>query len=402
MNSKIRNQFPMLKNNPDLIYLDNANTTFKPATVIRAIDDYYRKYCANVGRASYSISALATEAIADSRQAVANFISAKSADEIIFTYSSTYAINQIAFGIKHLLQPGDIILLTLHEHNSNLIPWLKVAQDTGAEIKYVDELDRNQWDDILPRVKMFSYSSVSNVTGELYNYFQISQIVRKHGGLIAVDATQAAAHIHISVSSRIPIDFLVLSSHKVYGPSGVGVLYIRQELQNELEPLVYGSQTFSSVSSHDFKLLPGPAKFEPGTPNIEGIIGLGAAIDWLNEIEHDRSIFNYDQQLVEDFYAIMDEYGLYDHVFGRFDHSTDGEVATFALVDDKIHPHDIAMLLDNKNIAVRAGKACADLLVDHFDRQQGVIRVSLGIYNTADDIERFAIAYKQALKTLNK
>lgn len=400
MNAKIRDQFPMLKNNPDLIYLDNANTTFKPTAVIQAVNDYYRHYNANISRTSYEISNLATTAVQQSRQTVADFIDAKSADEIAFIYSSTYAINQIAFGVKHLLQPGDIILLTLHEHNSNIIPWLKVAQNTGAEIEYVDELERDQWDSILPKVKIFSYSLVSNVTGEIYNYFEISQQIHRYGGLIAVDATQAAAHCHIDVE-RMKIDFLVLSSHKVYGPSGVGVLYIRQDLQDKLEPLVYGSQTFSSVSNHNFELLPGIAKFKPGTPNIEGIIGLGAAINWINGIGRDHLI-DYDQQLVEYFYQIMDEYRLIDHVFGRFDRYTDGEAAIFALADDQAHPHDIAMLLDQQDIAVRAGKACADLLVDHFDKRQGVIRISLGIYNTPDNIERFALAYQKALKRLSK
>lgn len=400
MNGNIRNQFPMLKNNPNLTYLDNANTTFKPTAVIQAVNNYYRHYNANIGRTSYEISNLATTAVQQSRQTVADFIGAKSADEVAFTYSSTYAINQIAFGVKHLLQPGDIILLTLHEHNSNIIPWLKVAQKTGAEVKYVDELERRQWNDILHKVKIFSYSLASNITGEIYNYFEISQQIHQHGGLIAVDATQVAAHCYIDVE-RMKIDLLVLSSHKIYGPSGIGVLYIRKDLQDQLEPLVYGSQTFSSVSNRNFELLPGMAKFEPGTPNIEGIIGLGAAISWINEIGRDNLI-NYDQQLTDYFYQIMDECHLVDHIFGRFDRYTDGEIAILALTDDKVHPHDIAMLLDQQDIAIRAGKACADLLVDHFDKRQGVIRVSLAIYNTPDDIKRFALAYQKALKILSK
>lgn len=389
----------MITNHPELTYLDNANTTLKPRSVIDAINSYYRSYDANIGRTSYGIAVAATNRVNESRQLVANFIGVHS-DEVVFTYSSTYAINQIALGLIDWFHPGDIILLTLHEHNSNLIPWLEVASRTGATIKYVDDLNP---DADFSRVKLFAYSLMSNITGKNYNYVNIARQIHDQGGLIVVDATQALTHSYVDVRRLRYCDFLVFSSHKLYGPSGVGVLYIRRDLQSQLQPLVYGSQTFTEISRDHFKLLSGPQRFEPGTPNIEGIIGLGAAIKFINQTSRD-AMLDHDRELLNYYYNRLDHYDLTDYIFGagpNSDRYAESQGGICALAHPRIHPHDIAMLLDNQNIAVRAGKACADLVADHYHERRGVIRISFAAYTSKSDIEKFVAAYRQAIDKLS-
>lgn len=396
MTTNIRHQFPMLINHPGLVYLDSANTTLKPRSVIRAVSDYYRHYGANIGRASYQAAAQATAAFSQARQLVADFIGADP-DEVVFTASATAGLNQIAFGLVPHLQPGDVILLTLHEHNSNLIPWLEAAHRTGAIIKYIDELSPTEFDQLLPRIKIFAYSSVSNVTGQVYGYADITTRIHQHGGLVTVDATQAAAHLIINIKQPA-CDFLILSGHKLYGPSGVGVLYIKRSQQDNLQPLLYGSQTFTNVSEHNFNLQAGPAKFEPGTPNIEGVIGLGAAIEFINSYGRQRLV-THDQALTSYFYQQVSQLGLQDYLLDQTATSHD-YVGVSALAHPTVHPHDIAMLLDQQQIAVRAGKSCADILLHQLGQPRGVIRASFGIYTTTNNIDRFLTAYQQTIQEL--
>ncbi|MDR1032880.1 MAG: cysteine desulfurase [Candidatus Nomurabacteria bacterium] len=382
-----REDFPVLIGDHRLVYLDSANTTLKPQCVVAAVNDYYETYSANIGRATYDLSERATVAYGAARQKVADFIGADSS-EVIFTHSATYAINQVAYGLAHTLRPGDVILLTNYEHNSNILVWQKIAANTGATVAYLG-------DDIqLSNVKIFSYTLASNVTGEVFNHHALIAKLRKQGTKIVVDAAQAVSKLPIDVR-RLDCDFLVFSSHKLYGPSGVGVLYARAELQPTLEPLVYGSQTFAEISKHEFKLLNGVERFEPGTPNVEGVIGLGAAVDYLGSIGINK-VHEHDQKSVDYILSQLKHAGLLPYLVAQ----PKQQIGVFSLAHPTIHPHDIAMLLNEQHIAVRAGKACSDILMQQLGLERGVVRISFGLYTFKSDVDTFIASYADIIKEL--
>jgi selenocysteine lyase/cysteine desulfurase len=381
-----RGDFPIFKNHPKLAYLDSANTTLKPQCAVNAVRDYYENIGANIGRATYDLSEHATAAYESARFKVAEFIGAES-DEVIFTHSATYGINQVARGLQHLLKPGDVILLTHYEHNSNILVWQQVAKESGAKVAHIEDSPN------FNNVKIFAYSLVSNVTGEVFDYGEAVKQVRASGGFVLVDATQAMSHIPVGVS-KLNCDFLVFSAHKVYAPSGVSVLYARKGAQARLQPLVYGSQTFSDISKNGFTLLSSVQRFEPGTPNIEGAIGLGAAITFLQG-SNLRKMWGHDQELTK--YALKSLQGstLQRLVVGK------PQVGIVSLAHPRIHPHDFAMFLNEEQIAVRAGKACSDILMQKLGLNRGVVRISFGIYTTKEDINRFIAAYQKVVERLS-
>ena len=384
---KVRSLFPILTSYPELVYLDSANTTLKSDLLLKALAKYYHHHLTNVGRSGTDWSTWVTRQYQLAHQDAGELIGAKS-DNIVFTYSSTYAINMVRYGIQHALHPGDIILLTLHEHNSNLLPWLALAKQTGTQVKYMEELPLSD----LSRVKLFSYSLVSNLTGEVYDYHNLTTQIRKQGGLVLVDATQAVPHLDVSVD-RLNCDFLVYSAHKVYGMTGLGVLYIADDQIQSLAPMVYGSQTFSHIDRSNYELLSSAERFEPGTPNIEGALGLRVGLQLLRAFRHQE------EALGEYFLDQLRQHQLDRFLIGSTDPTT-RHVPIFSLAHPTIHPHDIAMLLESQQIIVRAGKSCADIPAQHLGEARGVIRASLGIYNTQQDIDRFIAGYKQAINQL--
>ena len=384
---KVRSLFPILTSHPELVYLDNANTTLKSDLLLKALAKYYHHHLTNVGRSGTDWSTWVTRQYQLAHQDAGELIGAKS-DNIVFTYSSTYAINMVGHGIQHTLHPGDIILLTLHEHNSNLLPWLALAKQTGAQVKYMEELPLSD----LSRVKLFSYSLVSNLTGEVYDYHNLTTQIRKQGGLVLVDATQAVPHLDVSVD-RLNCNFLVYSAHKVYGMTGLGVLYIADDQIQSLVPMVYGSQTFSHINRSDYELLSSAERFEPGTPNIEGALGLRVGLQLL------KAFRRQEEALGEYFLDQLRQHQLDRFLIGPDDPDT-RHVPIFSLAHPTVHPHDIAMLLESQQIIVRAGKSCADIPAQHLGEARGVIRASLGIYNTQQDINRFITGYKQAINRL--
>lgn len=385
--TKVRSLFPILTSHPELVYLDSANTTLKSDLLLKALAKYYHHHLTNVGRSGTDWSTWVTRQYQLAHQDAGELVGAKS-DNIIFTYSSTYAINMVRYGIQHTLHPGDIILLTLHEHNSNLLPWLALAKQTGAQVKYMEELPLSD----LPMVKLFSYSLVSNLTGEVYDYHNLTTQIRKQGGLILVDATQAVPHLDVSID-RLNCDFLVYSAHKVYGMTGLGVLYIADDQLQSLIPMVYGSQTFSYIDRSDYKLLSSTERFEPGTPNIEGALGLRVGLQLLRAFRH------REEALGEYFLDQLRQHRLDRFLIGPANPDT-RRIPIFSLAHPTVHPHDIAMLLESQQIIVRAGKSCADIPAQHLGEARGVIRASLGIYNTQQDIDRFITGYKQAINRL--
>lgn len=384
---KVRSLFPILTSHPELVYLDSANTTLKSDLLLKALAKYYHHHLTNVGRSSTDWSTWVTRQYQLAHQDARELVGAKS-DNIIFTYSSTYAINMVRYGIQHTLHPGDIILLTLHEHNSNLLPWLALAKQTGARVKYMEELPLSD----LSRVKLFSYSLASNLTGEVYDYHNLTTQIRKQGGLVLVDATQAVPHLDVSVD-RLNCDFLVYSAHKVYGMTGLGVLYIADDQIQSLTPMVYGSQTFSHINRSNYDLLSSAERFEPGTPNIEGALGLRVGLQLLKAFRHQE------EALGEYFLSQLRQHQLDQLLICSTDPTT-RHVPIFSLAHPTVHPHDIAMLLESQQIIVRAGKSCADIPAQHLGEARGVIRASLGIYNTQQDIDRFITGYKQAINRL--
>ena len=384
---KVRSLFPILTSHPELVYLDSANTTLKSDLLLKALVKYYHHHLTNVGRSGTDWSTWVTRQYQLAHQDAGGLIGAKS-DNIVFTYSSTYAINMVRHGIQHTLHPGDIILLTLHEHNSNLLPWLALAKQTGARVKYMEELPLSD----LSRVKLFSYSLVSNLTGEVYDYHNLTTQIRKQGGLVLVDATQTVPHLDVSVD-RLNCNFLVYSAHKVYGMTGLGVLYIADDQIQSLVPMVYGSQTFSHINRSDYELLSSAERFEPGTPNIEGALGLRVGLQLLKAFRHQE------EALGEYFLSQLRQHQLDQFLISPTDRAT-RHVPIFSLAHPTVHPHDIAMLLESQQIIVRAGKSCADIPAQHLGEARGVIRASLGIYNTQQDIDRFITGYKQAINQL--
>ncbi len=385
--TKVRSLFPILTGHPELVYLDSANTTLKSDLLLKALAKYYHHHLTNVGRSGTDWSTWATRQYQLAHKDAGELIGAKS-DNIVFTYSSTYAINMMRHGIQHTLHPGDIILLTLHEHNSNLLPWLALAKQTGARVKYMEELPLSD----LSRVKLFSYSLASNLTGEVYDYHNLTTQIRKQGGLVLVDATQAVPHLDVSVD-QLNCDFLVYSAHKVYGMTGLGVLYIADNQIQSLTPMVYGSQTFSRIDRSDYELLSSAERFEPGTPNIEGALGLRVGLQLL------KAFRRQEEALGEYFLDQLRQHQLDRFLIGSTDPTT-RRIPILSLAHPTVHPHDIAMLLESQQIIVRAGKSCADIPAQHLGEARGVIRASLGIYNTQQDIDRFITGYKQAINRL--
>ena len=385
--TKVRSLFPILTSHPELVYLDSANTTLKSDLLLKALAKYYHHHLTNVGRSGTDWSTWVTRQYQLAHQDAGELIGAKS-DNIVFTYSSTYAINMVRHGIQHTLHPDDIILLTLHEHNSNLLPWLALAKQTGARVKYMEELPLSD----LSRVKLFSYSLASNLTGEVYDYHNLTTQIRKQGGLVLVDATQAVPHLDVNID-QLNCDFLVYSAHKVYGMTGLGVLYIADDQIQSLTPMAYGSQTFSHIDRSDYELLSSAERFEPGTPNIEGALGLRVGLQLLKAFRHQE------EALGEYFLDQLRQHQLDRFLIGSTDPTT-RHVPIFSLAHPTVHPHDIAMLLESQQIIVRAGKSCADIPAQHLGEARGVIRASLGIYNTQQDIDRFITGYKQVINRL--
>lgn len=385
--TKVRSLFPILTSHPELVYLDSANTTLKSDLLLKALAKYYHHHLTNIGRSSTDWSTWVTRQYQLAHQDAGELIGVKS-DNIVFTYSSTYAINMVRYGIQHALHPGDIILLTLHEHNSNLLPWLALAKQTGARVKYMEELPLSD----LSRVKLFSYSLASNLTGEVYDYHNLTTQIRKQGGLVLVDATQAIPHLDVNID-QLNCDFLVYSAHKVYGMTGLGVLYIADDQIQSLTPMVYGSQTFSHIDRSDYELLSSAERFEPGTPNIEGALGLRVGLQLLRAFRHQE------EALGEYFLDQLRQHQLDRFLIGPANPDT-RRIPIFSLAHPTVHPHDIAMLLESQQIVVRAGKSCADIPAQHLGEARGVIRASLGIYNTQQDIDRFITGYKQAINQL--
>ncbi|PID21053.1 cysteine desulfurase [Sporosarcina sp. P3] len=392
LSKDIRNHFPILDqeiNGHPLVYLDSAATSQKPTQVIETLDHYYRFDNSNVHRGVHTLGNRATDSYEGAREKVRKFINAKSTQEVLFMRGTTTAINTVAqsYGRANVSE-GDEIVITHMEHHSNIIPWQQLAKETGAVLKYIDleedgtlSLDKVR-ETITDKTKIVSILYVSNVLGTMNPIEEITKIAHQHGAVMCVDAAQAAPHLKIDVQN-LDCDFLAFSGHKMCGPTGIGVLYGKKDLLNNMEPIEFGGEMIDFVGLYESTWKELPWKFEGGTPIIAGAIGLGAAIDFLEEIGLD-AIEQHEHELAG--YA-MDKMSEIDGltIYGPRDPDKRAGLVTFNL--DDVHPHDVATVLDMNGIAVRAGHHCAQPLMKWL-QVSSTARASFYLYNTTDDVDR--------------
>ncbi|WP_067727219.1 cysteine desulfurase [Oceanobacillus damuensis] len=385
----IKEQFPILNqevNGHPLVYLDSSATSQKPASVIEAVNTYYREDNSNVHRGVHTLGTRATDKYEGAREKVRKFINAERTAEVIFTRGTTTAINTIATSYgRNKLKAGDEIVITPMEHHSNIIPWQQAAKATGATLKYIPLQSDGTvtLDDVRETVtkntKIVAITHVSNVLGTINPIKEIAKIAHQHGAVIVVDGAQGAPHIQVDVA-ELDCDFYAFSGHKMCGPTGIGVLYGKRELLENMEPVEFGGEMIDFVNLYDSTWKELPWKFEGGTPIIAGAIGLGAAIDFILEVGQDN-ILEHEQKLAD--YA-MEQLRTIDGITIYGPEKRAGLV-TFNL--DDVHPHDTATVLDSEGIAVRAGHHCAQPLMKWLD-VTATARASFYLYNTNEDIDR--------------
>lgn len=419
----VKKDFPIFKNHPELVYLDSSATSQKPQVVIDAVKNFYEKNNSNTHRGIYDLSQKATDLFENTRKKVAAFIGASSEQEIIFTSSTTEAINLAAYGwARKFLKTGDIIVLSEMEHHSNFVPWLRLRDEIGIELIFLPVMDDGRLDyssssfwqatlearpesvrdagqvsmtDIFKRVKLIALTHISNVLGTINPIADIVSYFKQNGSdaKLLIDAAQSIPHLPIDVQ-KLDCDFLAFSSHKMLGPSGVGVLFAKKEILEIMDPLLVGSHMIKKVTKEKATWADLPDKFEPGTRNIEGVIGLGAAIDYLQKIGM-KEIAIYEKELTG--YAIeMFKKQTKVKLFGP--QTFENRIGVFSFVIEDIHPHDVAEILNRDNIAVRSGHHCAQVLMECLE-VSGTARASFYIYNTKEDIDKLFEGIELVKKT---
>ena len=395
---EIIKDFPILNqkvNGKRLAYLDTTATSQTPIQVINVLEDYYKRYNSNVHRGVHTLGSLATDAYESARESVRRFINAQYFEEIIFTRGTTASINLVArsYGDANLTE-GDEIVVTEMEHHANIVPWQQLAKRTKAELKFIPMTPDGELDiedvkaTINDKTKIVAIAHVSNVLGTINDVKAIAEVAHQHGAIISVDGAQSAPHLALDMQD-LDVDFFSFSGHKMLGPTGIGVLYGKRELLQNMEPIEYGGDMIDFVSKYDATWADLPTKFEAGTPLIAQAIGLGEAIKYLENIGFE-AIHNYEKELTAyAFDQLSNIEGL--EIFGPPKERRAG-VITFNLTD--IHPHDVATAVDTEGVAVRAGHHCAQPLMKWVD-QSSTARASLYIYNTKEDIDQLVNALKQ-------
>jgi len=400
--SRIRADFPILKRKIDgkpLVYLDSAATSQKPESVIKAIERYYSEYNANVHRSVHRLSEEATIAFEQSREKFAHFIGVKTAREIVFVRNTTEALNLVAFSwARANLRPGDRILLTEMEHHSNIVPWQMLAKEKGIKLDFVrinDDglLDLESFRELIKkRPKVLSLAHVSNALGTINPVKQMAQEAHSAGATVVVDAAQSVPHMPVDVAD-LECDFMAVSGHKMLAPTGIGMLYGRYDLLEHMEPFMGGGEMIKEVHLQDASWNDPPWKFEAGTPNIEGVIGLGAAVDYLSKLgmrnvrQHEKGLTKHALGKMEDVKGLV--------VYGTRDVEKRGAAIAFNLGD--IHAHDLATILDTQGIAIRSGHQCAQPLMERL-KVAATSRASFYIYNTRREVDILIRALETARK----
>ena len=391
---KIRQDFAILDqvvNDEPLVYLDNAATTQKPQVVLDTLMAYYHEDNANVHRGVHTLAERATAAYEASREKLRQFINAKSTKEVLFTRGTTTGLNWVGRFAEQVLEPGDEVVISIMEHHSNIIPWQEACKKTGAKLVYAylkdGQLDMEDLaNKITEKTKFVSLAQVSNVLGCINPVKEIAKLAHQVGAYMVVDGAQSAPHMAIDVQD-LDCDFFTLSGHKMLGPTGIGVLYGKEEILNQMNPIEFGGEMIDFVYEQEATWKELPWKFEAGTPNIAGAIALGTAVDYLSALGMEN-IHAYEQELVD--YVLPKLQAINDLiVYGPEDPSQHAGVIAFNI--DGLHPHDVATALDYEGVAVRAGHHCAQPLINHLGISSAA-RASFYIYNTKEDCDKFVEA----------
>jgi cysteine desulfurase / selenocysteine lyase len=400
--SRIREDFPilkrMLRGNKRLIYLDNAATTQKPLSVIDAISDYYKNYNSNIHRGVHQLAEEATMEYESTRERVQKFINARSEKEIIFTRNTTESINLVAYSWGTMnIGRNDCILISEMEHHSNIVPWQILALEKCCKLEYVaveedGYFDLNDYEERMNRnkVKLLSISQMSNVLGTIVPINKIIKMAHERGIPVLVDAAQSVPHMRVDVQ-EMDCEFMAFSAHKMLGPTGVGVLYVKKEILEGMRPFLGGGDMIKEVDKYETYYNELPYKFEAGTPNIADVVGFGASIDYLNDVgmsavrAHELDLVKYAMRRIKDIQGMT--------IYGPMQPSDRGGVIAFNLGD--IHPHDLATIMDDHGIAIRSGHHCAQVLMRKL-QVSATSRVSFYIYNTKEEIDLFVQALDDA------
>lgn len=396
---KIRDDFPILKelmNGKPLVFLDSAASSQKPQRVIEAFADYYRCRNANIHRGAYRLSYEATDLYEGTRRKMAKFIGAPEPESIIFTRNTTESINLIAYSYAmNNLREGDEIVVSELEHHSNLVPWMMAAKKTGAVLRHIPLTDDYRYDysrlhEVLSdRTRIVSVAHMSNAVGTIHDLKRLGEAARSVNAVFAVDGAQGACHLPVDVQA-IDCDFYSLSAHKMLGPTGVGVLYGRKKLLEEMEPFLGGGDMILTVSKDDFKPAPLPNKFEAGTPNIAGVVAFAVALEYLKQVglenihEHEMALTSYALEEMKKVPGIR--------LFGTEHMQERGGVVSFLI--DGVHPHDIGSILDEEGIAIRAGHHCCEPFMKR-EGLPGTARASFYLYNGPEDVDALVLGLKK-------
>ena len=401
MNDLIKD-FPLIENKK-ITYLDSGATTQKPIQVINAIEEFYKNYNANPHRGAYSLSMEATEIYENTRTKIAKFINAKHREEIIFSKNATESLNLIAYsyGLEKL-HKDDEIVISIMEHHSNLVPWQKVANKTGAKLNYMYINDDFELSDeeieskITDKTKIVGIAHVSNVLGTINNIEKIIKYAHKKGAIVVVDASQSIPHMKIDVQN-LDADFLVFSAHKMLAPLGLGILYGKKEILNDMTPFLMGGDMIEYVHEQTTTFAPLPNKFEAGTQNVEAVIGLGAAIDYIENIGYDK-INQIEKEVVD--YA-REELSKLDFITLYLTPNNKNHSSVISFNIKGIHPHDVASILDSCGVCVRSGNHCAQPLM-RFLGIDSTCRASFYLYNTKEDVDKLVDSLKKAYNMFEK
>ena len=398
-----RKDFPVLRrkiNGKKLVYFDNAATTQKPRQVIDAVKDYYENYNSNIHRGVHTLSAEATEAYESAHDKAADFINADNQEEIVFTKNTTESLNIVANSFRTTLRKGDEIVLTRMEHHSNLVPWLNAAKFSGAKIRYADidgngKLKPDQIRKLMSKkTRVVALTHASNVLGTINPVKEITEAARRKNAAVVLDAAQSVPHMPIDVK-KLDADFMAFSGHKMMGPTGIGVLYGKREMLKKTKPFNFGGDMIKEVRFDRASWNDLPWKFEAGTPNVAGGVGLAAAIDYLNRMgmrnvrEHGTGITGYAMKKLGKLEGV--------EIYGPRKAKERGAVVSFNV--QGIHPHDLSSILDSQGIAVRGGHHCAMPLMGLLGIQ-GSARASFYAYNTRKEVDRFVAAVERAKKIM--
>ena len=399
----IREEFPILHqkiNGEDLVYLDNAASTQKPKAVINAIKDYYENDHSNVHRGVHTLRVRATEAYENAREKVSQFVNSPNKNQIIFTKGTTESINLIAGSLTNLIEKNDEILITAMEHHSNIVPWQELCKRTGAILKIIPINDNGEilidkyTEMVTNKTKLVSVVHLSNTLGTINPIEEIIDTAKLNNAITVIDGAQSAGHLLVDVQ-ELDCDFYLFSGHKVFGPTGIGVLYGKENILNQIDPYQFGGEMILKVTFDQTTYNGLPHKFEAGTPNIAGAVGIGASIDFINSLDrelchqYEMSLHDYALEKLEQFDDIR--------IIGK----SSKKSAIISFVIDGIHPHDIGTIINQKGIAVRTGHHCTMPLMDFYGIP-GTVRASFSIYNNHAEVDKLIDAIKLAIKMLKQ